>query len=70
MLPMPSDIKTNHIAQLPYLNQPFNLFKIEAEEAGFEIEHLDENNHVITLQVRAPNILMVRTENGIVKKIF
>lgn len=70
MLPMPSDIKTNHVAQLPYLNWPFDLFKVEAEEAGFEIEHLDEKNHIITLQVRPPNVLMVRTEKGIVKEIF
>ena len=71
---MPSDIKTSHITQLMYLNQPFDLFEIEAKEAGFDIErHGDTGHfrdHIITLQVRPAKTLVVFTEGGIVKRIL
>lgn len=66
---MPSDISWNHTAQLPYLNQPFDLVRAEAEEAGFTIEHWDENVTVVALQVRPPDVLIVVTRRGLVKAI-
>lgn len=71
---MPSDIGRNPISQLPYLNQPFDLVRAEAEEAGYQIEHwdgdsLDPRAAVHTLQVRGPHILIIATRNGLVKKI-
>lgn len=71
--PMPSDIISNHIAQIPYLNQPFELVAAEAKEAGFTIERWGDTgtirDHIHTLQVRAPDVLIVRTDKGIVKAI-
>jgi len=69
LAPMPSDISRNHTAQIPYLGQPFVLVRAEAEEAGFKIEHWDEYNTIHTLQVRGPEVLIVRTKNGMVKAI-
>lgn len=72
---MPSDIKTSHISQIPYLGQPFDLVRAEAEEAGFDIEHWDHDSfdlrsRVHTLQVRPPMTLIIVTEGGLVKRLL
>lgn len=71
---MPSDISWNAAAQIPYLNQQFDLVRAEAEEAGFEIEHWDGDSkdpHALihTLQARGPNVLIIASRGGLVKKL-
>lgn len=72
---MPFDIKDNALSQLPYLNQPFDLFCAEAKEAGFDIEHWNYDgaslrDHIHTLRVRPVKTIVVVTKGGYVHQIL
>lgn len=71
---MPSDIQWNATSQLPYLNQPFDLVRAEAEEAGFTVEHWDGDDQgprgqIHILRARGPMELILYTRGGLVKKM-
>ncbi len=64
------DLKSSHIDRLPYLNMKIDDFRKAVVKLGYICEFLSEDRPCITLSVGPHDVLVIRTENGIVKNIY